>query len=225
MSYSPMNSRHRFLIVAGVVVLAGVVSDLAAPDLPARLAMHWDAAGQPDGTMSKPVALALVPTLTVVFLVGFAIIPRIGPLKENIASFRPVYDWFVVVFTVYMTVIHGGIIVFNLGYEFDFTHLILAAVAGLIYLVDIVLTYAERNWFVGIRTPWTLSSDEVWERTNQFGGRCSNSLGSLHLSSCSLATMRFTFSSCPRSLRWQSLSCTLTTSTSVSSGTRSEGSV
>jgi len=166
-----MNSRQRFLIAAAVVAISGVMSVFAAPDLPARMATHWNAAGQPDGTMSKPAALALVPAISAVFLVVFAIIPRIGPLRENIVSFRPVYDWFVVVFVVFMTVIHGGVIAFNLGYEFDFTLLVLAAVAGLFYYVGVLLTHAERNWFVGIRTPWTLSSDEVWARTHHLGGR------------------------------------------------------
>jgi uncharacterized membrane protein len=166
-----MDSRRRFLIAAVVVIISGVLSVLAAPELPARMATHWNAAGQPDGTMSKPAALALFPAMSAILLVIFAVIPRIDPLRENIASFRPVYDWFVVVFVVFMTVIHGGVIAFNLGYEFDFTLLVLAAVAGLFYYVGVLLTHAERNWFVGIRTPWTLSSDEVWERTHRLGGR------------------------------------------------------
>jgi len=166
-----VNSRHRFLVAAAFVVVSTVTSVLTAPELPARLATHWNAAGQPDGTMSKPAALALLPALTGGLLVVFALVPRIDPLRENIASFRPVYDWFVVVFSAFMTVIHGGVIAFNLGYEFDFTLLVLAAVAGLFYYVGVLLTHAERNWFVGIRTPWTLSSDDVWARTHRLGGR------------------------------------------------------
>ena len=166
-----MNSRHRFLIAAVFVVVSGVMSILTAPELSARMATHWNAAGQPDGTMSKPVALALLPAMAAVLLVVFALVPRIDPLRENIAEFRPVYDWFVVVFTAFMAVIHGGVIVFNLGYEFDFTLLILTTVAGLFYYVGVLLEHAERNWFVGIRTPWTLSSADVWDRTHRLGSR------------------------------------------------------
>ena len=166
-----MNSRHRFFIAAVFVVISGVMSVLAAPELPARMATHWNAAGQPDGTIQKAAALALLPAMTAGLLVLFALVPRIDPLRENIASFRPMYDWFVVVFTAFMAVIHGGVIAFNLGYEFDFTLLVLAAVAGLFYYVGVLLEHAERNWFVGIRTPWTLSSDDVWERTHRLGGR------------------------------------------------------
>jgi uncharacterized membrane protein len=166
-----MKSHHRFLIAAIFVGVSAALSVLAAPELPTRMATHWNAAGQPDGTMSKPAALVLIPAMTAGLLIVFALIPRVDPLRANIASFRPVYDWFVVVFTAFMTVIHGGIIAFNLGYEFDFTLLVLAAVAGLFYYVGVLLTHAKRNWFVGIRTPWTLSSDEVWDRTHRLGGR------------------------------------------------------
>ncbi|MFC6942586.1 SdpI family protein [Salinirubellus sp. GCM10025818] len=70
-----------------------------------------------------------------------------------------------------MFLVHAGIIAFNLGYEFDFTALILVGVTGLFYYSGVLLTHAERNWFVGIRTPWTLSSEEVWNRTHALGGR------------------------------------------------------
>jgi len=63
------------------------------------------------------------------------------------------------------------VVAFNLGYEFDFTLLVLAAVAGLFYYIGFVLERAECNWFVGIRTPWTLESDAVWQRTHRLGGR------------------------------------------------------
>lgn len=164
-----MNSRHRFLIATVFVVISGAVSVLTAPELPTRMATHWNAAGQPDGTMPKAAALAFLPAMTAVLLVVFALVPRIDPLRENIAAFRPVYDWFVVVFTAFMAVIHGGVIAFNLGYEFDFTLLILTTVAGLFYYVGVLLEHAERNWFVGIRTPWTLSSADVWDRTHRLG--------------------------------------------------------
>jgi uncharacterized membrane protein len=166
-----MGSRHRFTLGVGFVVLSGVVSFLAAPSLPADLVTNWNAAGEPTGSMPKLLAIWLFPVLTAGILVVFAVIPRIDPLRENIAEFRPYYDWFVVVFAAYMFLVHVGVIAFNLGYEFDFTLFILVGVAGLFYYSGVLLTHAERNWFVGIRTPWTLSSEEVWNRTHALGGR------------------------------------------------------
>ena len=154
-----------------LVALAAFASVLAAPDLPEQLVTHWNAAGEPDGTMPKATALALVPVLSAFLLGLFAVLPRIDPLRENIAEFRPYYDWFVVVFTAFMAILHAGILAFNLGYEFDFLVLIVGGLALLFFYVGVLLENAERNWFVGIQTPWTLSSAEVWDRTHALGGR------------------------------------------------------
>ncbi|WP_440991986.1 SdpI family protein [Haloarchaeobius baliensis] len=166
-----MNTRQRFVIAAAFVALSAVVSLLAAPELPDQLVTNWGPGGEPNGTMGQTAALALVPGLGAVLLGLFALVPRIDPLRENIASFRRYYDWFVVVFAAYLAVLHTGIVAFNLGYAFDMTLFVLAGVAGLFYYLSILLENAERNWFVGIRTPWTMSSDEVWRRTHALGAR------------------------------------------------------
>jgi uncharacterized membrane protein len=166
-----MNSAHRYGLAAGFVALSAIVSVVAAPELPGTLVSNWNAAGEPNGTMSKTAALTLTPVISAALLVVFALIPRIDPLRANYEEFREYYDWFLVVMTAYLFVVHAGIVAFNLGYEFDFTVLILAAVAGLFYYIGVVLDHAERNWFVGIRTPWTLSSEEVWNRTHALGAK------------------------------------------------------
>jgi uncharacterized membrane protein len=121
--------------------------------------------------MSRDLALALSPLLGLALVGLFALLPRIDPLRENIVSFRVYYDWLVVLFSAFLLVIHVGVIAFNLGYVFDMTLLVLVAEAGLFYYLGVVLGVAERNWFVGVRTPWTLSSDVVWDRTHALASR------------------------------------------------------
>ena len=164
-----LTTRFKFGLAASVAVLAGVAGALAAPDLPAELVTNWDAGGAPNGTLPKTQALVLLPALTLGLVGLLAVLPWIDPLGENIEAFRSQYDWFAVVFAAYLSAVHLGVIAFNLGYEFQFTLLVLAGMAALFYYIGIVLDHAERNWFVGIRTPWTLSSDEVWERTHDLG--------------------------------------------------------
>lgn len=164
-----MNATHRFALAAGFVLGAGVLGALSGPSLPDQLVTHWDASGEPGGTMPKTQALLLLPALMAGLLAVFAVIPRVDPLGENITAFRPYYDWFVVVFTAYLSLVHVGIIAFNLGYEFDFVLLVLVGTAFLLYYAGVLLSVARPNWFVGIRTPWTLSNDEVWDRTHDLG--------------------------------------------------------
>jgi uncharacterized membrane protein len=166
-----MNTTRRFGLAAAFVALAGVASVLAAPDLPERVVTHWNAAGDPDGTMPRTLALAFLPALSAALVALFAVLPRVDPLGENVAAFRATYDWFVVLLAGFLLFVHAGVLAFNLGYEFDFLLLVLAGVAGLFYAVGLLLERAEPNWFVGIRTPWTLSDETVWNRTHALGAR------------------------------------------------------
>jgi len=45
------------------------------------------------------------------------------------------------------------------------------ALGILFYYCGILIENAKRNWFIGIRTPWTLSNEKVWERTHKIGGK------------------------------------------------------
>lgn len=166
-----MDIIHRYALAVVFLLLSVLASVLAAPSLPEQVVTHWNAAGEPDGTLTKPLALALIPALSGFMLLMFGAIPRIDPLRNNISEFRVYYDWFVVLFTGFMMVVHLGILAYNFGYQFDFTLFVVSGVALLLYYVGVLLEHAERNWFVGIRTPWTLSSDEVWRRTHDLGAR------------------------------------------------------
>jgi uncharacterized membrane protein len=166
-----MRSVQRLSAAAGIVLIAAALSAVAAPSLPERVVTNWDAAGRPAGTLPRAVAIWLTPAVMAGVVLLLSALPRVDPLRENVAAFRPTYDWFVVALTAFLFVVHAGILAFNLGYEFPFTSLIVAAVSLLVYYVGAVLPRTERNWFMGIRTPWTLSSDAVWDRTHRLGGR------------------------------------------------------
>ncbi|QKY19299.1 SdpI family protein [Halolamina sp. CBA1230] len=164
-----MDTSRRFGLAGVIVALAAAAGLLVAPDLPAEMATHWNPAGEPDATLSKPIALGLVPGLTALLLGALYVLPRVDPKGENIERFRATYDWFVVGLAATLSVVHVGIVAYNLGYRFPFVSLVLVAVAGLLYAAGVVLERAEQNWVVGIRTPWTLESEAVWERTHAVG--------------------------------------------------------
>ncbi|GAB7009750.1 SdpI family protein [Halorubrum trueperi] len=166
-----MNTRRYFGLAALLVVLSAAVGIAALPALPERIVTHWDAAGDPNGTASAAVGIWLLPGLSAALLALFAVLPRIDPLGENVAAFREHYDRLVVVLAAYLTALHVGMIAFNLGVEFDFVAFVLLGVAGLFYYIGTILPHVEPNWFVGIRTPWTLSSDAVWDRTHALGAK------------------------------------------------------
>jgi uncharacterized membrane protein len=151
----------------GIVLLTALASALAAPEVPAEVAIHFDAGGDPDGYADRSVALASVPLLAAGLVALFAALPRIDPLGENVAEFQGAYDAFAVGTVVFLAYVHGAILAFNLGVEFDLLAALAPAMAALYYAVGVLLERAERNWFVGLRTPWTLADEAVWERTHE----------------------------------------------------------
>jgi uncharacterized membrane protein len=162
-----MNLRRSYLVGILLVALSAVLSALAYPEMPAEMATHWNAAGEVDGQTPRLVALALFPGLSALLLVVFALLPRIDPLGENVAQFREQYDTFVVLLLAFLAYVHLLVVGANAGYDFGIVQALAPAVGALYYYVGVLSDHAERNWFVGIRTPWTISSDEVWKRTHR----------------------------------------------------------
>lgn len=165
-----MSQKRRALAGFGIVLFSALASLLAYPELPRQMAIHFAADGTPDDYLARPFAVALLPALSVVILGVYAGIPRIDPLGENIAEFEGYYDLAVVVTIAILAYAHGAVLGYNLGYQFDIAQVLapVLAVTGLVF--GAVVENAKQNWFVGIRTPWTLSNEEVWTRTHERSG-------------------------------------------------------
>lgn len=140
------------------------------PHMPDMMASHWNAQGEADGTISRFWGLFLLPMVSVVMTVLLLLLPRIDPLKANIQKFKGCYYGFIIAFLVYFLYIYVLTLAWNLGWEFDFSQMLMPAMGILMFLIGILVSKARRNFFIGIRTPWTLSSEEVWNRTHQLGG-------------------------------------------------------
>ncbi len=165
-----MKGRKSYFVALALVVVSFALSAYYYPRMPDQIASHWNANGNADGSMPKLWGLFLLPTLTAGLLVLFAAIPRIDPLRENIAEFREYYDLFVVLFVAFMLYVHLLTLLWNLGYRFDFTMVLSPAIGVLFYFIGALMGRVERNWFIGVRTPWTLSDEKVWKKTHTRAG-------------------------------------------------------
>jgi uncharacterized membrane protein len=159
------------LIIAGILLLAFCIAILAYPSMPDPMASHWGFSGEADGYLPKTWGLFLVPVISAGLALLLLLIPRIDPLKENVERFRATYDHFIIVFLLFLQYLELLVIVWNLGVRFNIAQVLSPAFGVLFYSIGILTGSAKRNWFIGIRTPWTLSSDRVWDRTHALGGR------------------------------------------------------
>jgi uncharacterized membrane protein len=162
--------KSEIVILAFIIVSFGIGIYLYA-EMPATIASHWNAQGQVNGYLSKFWGLFLMPIISFALFLLFITIPKIDPLKQNIAKFRKYFDRFIVLVELFLFYLYLLTIFWNLGIKFDFVRLVLPAFALLIYYTGVVLENTKRNWFIGIRTPWTLNSDKVWEKTHKLGGK------------------------------------------------------
>ena len=154
-----------------IIILTFLIAAYCYPKMPSLVASHWNAQGQVDGYMSKFWGLFLFPFILGGLFLFFSLIPRIDPLKENIEKFRKYYDLFILFFILFFFYLEILVVLWNLGYEFEMNQFMPPAFGLLFFYLGILMEKAKRNWFIGIRTPRTLSSDLDWERTYKIGAK------------------------------------------------------
>jgi uncharacterized membrane protein len=159
------------IIILSIISISFILAFYFYGLMPDQLASHWNAQGEVDGYMSKFLGLFLLPLVSLVLFLLFLFVPRIDPFRENIKTFRKYYDLVWLFLFVFLFYIFTLTVIWNLGYQFNFILSFTPAMAGLWFLLGYILPKLRRNWFIGIRTPWTLSSEEVWNRTHQVGGQ------------------------------------------------------
>lgn len=159
-------------IMIGIVVMSILVGIYVYPSMPENMASHWDAQGQVNGYLPKFWALFLMPLISAVLLLVFFLIPRLDPLKANIEMFREHYERFATIVMAFFFYVYLLTIFWNAGASgFDLMRFLSPAFGVLAYYSGVMMENAKRNWFIGIRTPWTLSSEKVWNKTHAVGGK------------------------------------------------------
>lgn len=165
-----MSTRTTTILVLLMILGATIAGLLLWNRLPEQMASHWNINDQVDGYMPKLWGVFMVPLITLGMFVLFLVIPSIDPLKANIAQFREAFNLFIVLIVAFMLYIYGLTLAWNLGYTgFKISTSMLPALGLLFIFIGFMLRQAKRNFFIGIRTPWTLSSDQVWHKTHQLG--------------------------------------------------------
>jgi uncharacterized membrane protein len=165
-----MTTKFASIVVLVLIVLALLAGALLWNRLPGQMASHWNANDQVDGTMPRFWGVALMPLVTLGMFALFLILPAIDPLKANIAKFRGSFNLFIVLIVLFMLYIHALTLAWSLGYQnFRMSAAMLPFMGILFIFIGTMLRQAKRNFFIGIRTPWTLSSDSVWDKTHQLG--------------------------------------------------------
>lgn len=165
-----MSTKTTLIISTVLILIALAAGAMLWGQMPEQMASHWNANDEVDDTMSKVWGVFLMPLIATAMLILFLAVPGLDPLKANIAEFRETFNVFIVLIIAFMLYVHGLTLAWNLGYDdFKMSTAMLPFMGILFIAIGFLMRKAKRNFFIGIRTPWTLSSDYVWDKTHQLG--------------------------------------------------------
>jgi uncharacterized membrane protein len=162
-----------------IIAVAFIASAAVYSHLPARVPSHWNVAGEIDGWMSKEWGAFVMPLTLMGLFAMLYVLPRIDPRGANYAKFRGTFETVMITTMAFLLGVHLIMLAIALGKDVSMSRVIPIGVGMLLIVLGNLMPRTRSNWFVGLRTPWTLSSDRVWERTHRLGGRLLVAAGAL----------------------------------------------
>jgi uncharacterized membrane protein len=165
-------SRGYWFVAIALVLLTTGASVWLYPSLPDRIPTHWNIKGQVDGYGSKQWSVFLMPAFMIGMLVFFYFLPALSPKHFEVDTFRPTYLYIMVVVTALFAYLHL-LILYAVWQsvmrkeQFDLGRPLIAGIFLMFALLGNVLGKVRRNFYIGVRVPWTLASDRVWNDTHR----------------------------------------------------------
>lgn len=158
--------------IMAITIISFLIGVYFYPLLPAKVASHWNAAGQVNGYLPRFWGTFLMPLIALLMTALFIVIPRIDPKAANIEKFRGYFDKFIIILFLFLLYIY--LLTLNwqfTGGGFNMITWLIPALTVLFYAAGVLIEHADTNWSIGIRTPWTLSSEVVWKKTHELGAK------------------------------------------------------
>ena len=155
----------QILIVIGMFATGWLLFD----QLPEQMPTHWNIAGEVDGYMPKGTAIILFPAITLGIAILFPILSMIDPRKEKYTLFRRPWLILQTVIVIFFAYLYFVSIYLAFNPAVSITPFIFVGIGVLFIVIGNYLGKVRQNYFVGIKTPWTLHSEEVWNKTHRLG--------------------------------------------------------
>jgi len=166
-----MTIRQSLLVQAVLGIAASIYSAVIAHSLPDRVPIHWGLSGKPDGWGSPALSLWFGPGMIAFMMLMTWGLPKISPQKFTIDRFEAAYGTIMVMVAALMGVLHVVILRATAGQAVDMNLWIMLTLGIFFAVMGNMMGKVRRNFFMGIRTPWTLASEPVWDATHRRAAR------------------------------------------------------
>jgi len=165
-----MKARY-YGIAALLVVVVSVAFAVALPSLPAQVPVHWNALGRVDRLASPWTLFAVGPGIMAATMALFALLPVLSPRRFELESFERTY--LAVMLIIVGLVGYTFLVALEAGLHgtLDVPRALVGGLCVMSILLGNLLGKVRRNFYVGIRTPWTLASERVWYATHRLGAK------------------------------------------------------
>ncbi|AFE04100.1 hypothetical protein COCOR_01490 [Corallococcus coralloides DSM 2259] len=163
-------SRANVLSLGFVVVAFGMAVMLYG-QLPESIPTHWNAEGVVDGYTPKPWGPFVLPLVMAAMYLVLVAVPRISPRGYRVERFQGVFEGIQAALVAFLFLLNALVLLAGIGVSVPMARVVPAGVGLLFMVLGNYMGKFTKNFFCGIRTPWTLASDEVWLRTHRLGGR------------------------------------------------------
>ncbi|MGV8087008.1 MAG: SdpI family protein [Candidatus Woesearchaeota archaeon] len=157
------------LIPLLIVIITFIIAFCIYPKLPQKIPIHWNALGEADGFSGK-TGVFIIPVMFLIITLLLFILPLMEVFRENMVKIYKYYYAFKIIFSIFFLGLFISTLLPNFGYTVNVAYIVLIMIALLFIGLGIILPKLKRNYMFGIRTGWTLSNDEVWDKTHKLGG-------------------------------------------------------
>ena len=167
-----MSDKKKQYILWFVAMIPLVITLVFFERLPDKIPMHWNTAGEVDRVSDKLPGAFILPGITLAIPLMMTLLPKIDPKRRNYSAFKTAYYWLHLCFAVVFGCISIYVLLVSLGYN------VVRVDTAIKFLIGVMITVfgnlmpkLKHNYFVGIKTPWTLANENVWFETHRLAGR------------------------------------------------------
>ena len=138
---------------------------------PAQVPTHWNIKGEVNGYSGPFMAAFMIPLMMIGIYFLFLVLPYFDPKKDQYAGFAGVYHKFKDLIVTFLFILYFLTGLNGIGYKINISFYAPIMVGLLFIILGTLLEKVKMNWFLGIRTPWTMSSETVWNKTHKLSSR------------------------------------------------------